>query len=63
MQTSLWGKVDLDGEKRIIKEGDAFFAAKGTPHGVVALEEDSRLLDTFNPHRDDFVSKNANQVT
>ncbi|WP_395344437.1 cupin domain-containing protein [Ningiella sp. W23] len=49
-------EVDLDGETRTIKAGDAFLAGKGTPHGVVALEEDSRLLDTFNPHRDDFVS-------
>ncbi|WP_371193837.1 cupin domain-containing protein [Glaciecola sp. SC05] len=49
-------EVNLAGEKRVIKAGDAFLAGKGTPHGVVALEDDSRLLDTFNPHRDDFVS-------
>lgn len=48
-------EVDLAGEKRIVRSGDAFLAGKGTPHGVVALEEDSRILDTFNPHREDFV--------
>lgn len=42
-------------EKRIIKSGDAFLAGKGIPHGVVALEDDSRLLDTFNPHRREFI--------
>lgn len=49
-------EVNLNGEKRQLKAGDAFLAAKGVSHGVVALEDDSRLLDTFNPHRDDFVS-------
>lgn len=48
-------EVELDGETRQIKAGDAFLAGKGTPHGVVALEADSQLLDTFNPHRQDFV--------
>jgi quercetin dioxygenase-like cupin family protein len=48
-------EVNLDGERKIIKAGDAFLAGKGVPHGVVSLEQDSRLLDTFNPHRDDFV--------
>lgn len=47
-------EVELAGEKRIIKVGDAFLASKGIPHGVVALEQDSQLLDTFNPHRQDF---------
>ena len=48
-------EVELNGEKRKIKAGDSFLAAKGIPHGVVSLEDDSRLLDTFNPHREDFV--------
>ncbi|WP_371192641.1 cupin domain-containing protein [Glaciecola sp. SC05] len=48
-------EVELAGEKRIIKQGDAFLATKGTPHGVVALEDDSCLIDTFNPYREDFV--------
>lgn len=48
-------EVELGNEKRTIKAGDAFLAPKGTAHGVVALVQDSQLLDTFNPHRDDFV--------
>jgi quercetin dioxygenase-like cupin family protein len=48
-------EVDLNGVKKVISAGDAFLAPKGCPHGVVALEQDSRLMDTFNPHRADFV--------
>ena len=48
-------EVELGTEKRVIHAGDAFLAPKGTAHGVVALEQDSQLLDTFNPHRADFV--------
>ncbi|MBD1388766.1 cupin domain-containing protein [Neiella sp. HB171785] len=50
-------EIDLNGVKTIIKQGDAFLALKGSPHGVVALEQDSMLLDTFNPYRADFVGK------
>lgn len=49
-------EVTLDEQVKVIKAGDAFLAEKGTPHGVVALEENSQLLDTFNPHRSEFVS-------
>lgn len=54
-------EVELNGVKRIIKKGDAFLAGKVTPHGVVALEADSQLLDTFNPHRASFVGSKVAQ--
>ena len=48
-------EVELEGEKRILRQGDAFVAPRNTRHGVVALEPDSRLLDIFSPRRDDFI--------
>lgn len=47
--------VEVAGEKRILRAGDAFVAGKNVTHGVVALEPDSRLLDIFSPRRDEFL--------
>jgi quercetin dioxygenase-like cupin family protein len=47
--------VEVDGEKHVLRAGDAFIADKNVRHGVVALEPDSRLLDIFSPRRDDFI--------
>lgn len=48
-------EVEVAGEKRILRAGDAFIADKNVRHGVVALEPDSRLLDIFSPRRDEFI--------
>ena len=48
-------EVEVEGEKRILRTGDAFVVPRNTQHGVVALEPDSRLLDMFSPRRDDFI--------
>lgn len=48
-------EVEVEGEKRVVRAGDAFIADKNVKHGVVALEQDSRLLDVFSPRRDDFI--------
>ena len=48
-------EVEVEGEKRVLRAGDAFIADKNIRHGVVALEQDSRLLDVFSPRRDDFI--------
>jgi len=48
-------EVLVQGEKRILGPGDAFVAPQGCPHGVVALESHSMLLDQFSPCRDDFL--------
>ncbi len=42
-------------EKRIIKRGDTYYAPRKTVHGVVALEDDSILIDAFTPIRADFL--------
>jgi quercetin dioxygenase-like cupin family protein len=39
----------------LLKAGDAFVAPRGTQHGVVALEQDSTILDAFTPRRDDYL--------
>jgi quercetin dioxygenase-like cupin family protein len=48
-------EADIAGVKRVIKTGDAFIAVHGHLHGVVALEQDSTLLDQFSPRRDDYL--------
>ena len=45
----------VQGERRILKAGDAFVALHDCAHGVVALEDKSVLLDQFSPRRDDYL--------
>lgn len=47
-------EVTIDGDKKILEQGDSFFVAPGLVHGVVALEEGS-LVDIFTPAREDFI--------
>ena len=47
-------EVEIDGEKKLLKAGDVFYAAPGLLHGVVCLEE-GELVDMFSPYREDFV--------
>ena len=42
-------------ENRILRAGDAYLAKKNVPHGAVALEEGSVIIDVFTPKRDDFL--------
>ena len=46
----------INGERRVLKAGDAFIAPHDYTHGVVALEHHSHLLDQFSPRRDDYLS-------
>lgn len=48
-------EVEVAGEKKLLRAGDAFIAPPRTQHGVVALEPGSALLDVFTPRRDDFL--------
>ena len=47
-------EATIDGKKVVLRPGDGFYAARGTMHGVVALE-DSVILDIFTPVREDFL--------
>ena len=48
-------EAEVDGEKRVLKKGDAYIAKKLAVHGAIALEEGSILLDMFSPVRQDFL--------
>lgn len=50
-------EVEVGGQKKILRVGDAFVAAHPAVHGVVALEAGSTLVDMFNPRRDDFLAQ------
>lgn len=49
-------QFELDGKKTTLVKGDTFYVAPDKPHGVVALVEGSRILDTFSPQREDFLN-------
>ncbi|NML58973.1 cupin domain-containing protein [Chryseobacterium cheonjiense] len=47
-------EVEVDGETKILKAGDGFFAQPNIFHGVKCLEE-GQLIDAFAPFREDFI--------
>lgn len=47
-------EVEIDGSKQILGSGDSFIVNSGIEHGAVCLE-DGVLIDTFSPHREDFL--------
>lgn len=52
-------EATVNGELRVLRAGDAFIAPHLSTHGVLALEQDSLLLDQFSPRRDDFLPPGA----
>ena len=49
-------EVTIEGDKKILREGDCFFIAPDREHGVVALEAGS-LIDIFTPARKEFLQQ------
>jgi quercetin dioxygenase-like cupin family protein len=47
-------EVEIDGEKQILKAGDAFFIPSNIWHGAVCIEA-GILIDVFSPMREDFI--------
>lgn len=47
-------EVEIDGQKKILKAGDAFYIQPYKLHGCVCLEA-GVLIDVFSPMREDFV--------
>jgi quercetin dioxygenase-like cupin family protein len=47
-------EVEISGEKKVLKSGDAFYVPPNAVHGAVCLE-DGVLIDVFSPMREDFV--------
>lgn len=44
----------IDGETKVVKQGDSVYMPSDAVHGVIALEE-GILVDVFNPMREDFL--------
>ncbi|ABX44017.1 cupin domain-containing protein [Lachnoclostridium phytofermentans] len=44
----------IDGETKVVKQGDSVYMPSDAVHGVTALEE-GILVDVFNPMREDFL--------
>jgi quercetin dioxygenase-like cupin family protein len=49
-------EVQIEDEKRILKQGDSFFILPSILHGVMALD-DALLVEVFSPLREDFLNK------
>ncbi len=47
-------EVEAGGIKKVLIQGESFFAASNVRHGVICLET-GVLLDTFSPMRKDFI--------
>lgn len=47
-------EITIDGEKRILKAGDAYYVPPHIVHGALCLEPGT-LIDVFSPYREDFV--------
>jgi quercetin dioxygenase-like cupin family protein len=48
-------EITVAGETRIVRAGDTYYAGKNVLHGVIALEDDSIIIDAFTPPRADFL--------
>ncbi len=48
-------EVEIGGEKKVLKGGDAFYIPPNVLHGAVCLEP-GVLIDTFSPMREDFIN-------
>jgi quercetin dioxygenase-like cupin family protein len=48
-------EITVGGKKSVVAKGDGFYAGKNIEHGVIALEDDSKILDIFTPIREDFI--------
>ena len=49
-------EVQINGEKKILAAGDAFYIPPNVIHGAVCLEA-GVLIDVFSPMREDFIEK------
>ena len=47
-------EVEINGEKQVLRTGDAFYIPSNVLHGAVCLEA-GVLIDMFSPMREDFI--------
>ena len=50
-------EFNLNGNKQTVEKGDSIYIPSNELHGVLALEDDSIILDVFTPQREDFLNK------
>ncbi|HET9418411.1 MAG TPA: cupin domain-containing protein [Chthoniobacterales bacterium] len=48
-------KLVVDGTPHELRAGDSFYLASNVPHGVETIEQ-TRVLDTFSPPRDEYLA-------
>jgi quercetin dioxygenase-like cupin family protein len=48
-------EVEINGEKKVLTTGDAFYIPSNVLHGAVCLEA-GVLIDIFSPMREDFIN-------
>jgi len=48
-------EVEIGGEKKILRAGDAFYIPSNIMHGAVCLDAGT-LIDAFSPKREDFMN-------
>ncbi len=48
------GVFTIDGEESPVKAGDSMYIPPNVPHGFRATEDNTVLVDTFYPQREDF---------
>lgn len=49
-------EITIDGEKQVLKAGDAYYIPPHVVHGALCLEA-GVLVDVFSPYREDFVKE------
>jgi quercetin dioxygenase-like cupin family protein len=49
-------EVQIGSEIKTLKSGDCFFVPPNIEHGAICKKAGA-LIDTFNPHRDDFLAE------
>jgi quercetin dioxygenase-like cupin family protein len=47
-------EIEIDGDRKTLKAGDAFYIPSNVIHGAVCLEA-GVLIDVFSPMREDFI--------
>ena len=55
-------RLIVEGVPHELKTGDSYYLASNVPHGVETLEE-TTVLDTFSPPRDDYLAIDQQKLT
>jgi len=54
-------RLIVSGVPHELRQGDSFYLAANVPHGVETLEE-TLVLDTFSPPREDYLALDAKKI-